>query len=82
MKLKTLKDFSDKECFCWFPLFYLKDECKKKRAIPEDLLKQEAIKWMKYDFENVCDFDTLTERWMKRLNLINQDVFCDEKDLK
>ena len=46
-KLKTLKDFTDKECYCWFPPFYLEDECKKKRAIPEDLIKKEAIKWVK-----------------------------------
>lgn len=46
-KLKTLKDFTDKECYCWFPPFFLEDKCKKKRAIPEDLLKAEAVKWVK-----------------------------------
>lgn len=48
MKLKTLKDFEDKECYCDFPSQIVKGQSlKKRRFIPEDELKAEAVKWVK-----------------------------------
>lgn len=81
-ELKTLKDINIEKTKSreWIlSNTNLFDICSKER------LRFEAIKWMVYDFKNVCDFDTLTERWMKRFNLTNQDVFIDgwkEDDLK
>ena len=77
MKLKTLKDFTDKECYCWFPSFYLdlEDKCKKKRAIPEDLLKAEAVKWVKH-FESDNEKGDLTcLAWIKHFfNITEEDL--------
>lgn len=43
-ELKTLKDFSDKECYCNFATAICPEKLRKRRFIPETLLKQEAIK--------------------------------------
>lgn len=45
-------------------------------------IREEAIKWVKQDIEDVCDWDTLIERWMHRFNLVNEDVFGPFEDLQ
>jgi hypothetical protein len=53
-ELKTLKDFTDKECYSDFipisgkSLLDIRRNMKKRRFIPEEKLKAEAIKCAKY----------------------------------
>lgn len=82
MELKTLKDFSDKECLCYIPPFILGESMPKKRMIPEELLKAEAIKWVKSFIQMpfvpnahplILKKPTI-EDWMNFFNLTEEDL--------
>jgi len=79
-KLKTLKDFSDKECYCDFVNEGIGDfrddeePCTitptKRRYIPEKELKAEAVKWVKPE-----TITKLAEEFSKSI-IINNDKTC------
>ena len=46
-ELKTLKDFSDEDCFVKFYPARLGEKLRKQRFIEEKMLRQEGIKWIK-----------------------------------
>jgi len=61
-ELKTLKDLEKKQG--GHPFVFTKD------------LKQEAIKWVKKDFELVRNLEShkMLERWKNRFNLTEEDL--------
>jgi len=78
MKLKTLKDLP-------YQVFEFVKDGKKEIKIPcirQDIIKKESIMWVKEDKEAYCrlhqdDMGTwyiLLNRWMKRLNITEEDL--------
>ena len=68
MKLKTLKDFK---------LYDIGDD--NEDWVRHELIKAEAIKWVKEDIEElICDNPIKTreliEKWIKRLNITKEDL--------
>ncbi|HUW43845.1 MAG TPA: hypothetical protein VMV95_02715 [Bacillota bacterium] len=81
MKLKTLKDLNRedneeiKDNGCYGP-GYIED------FVETDELKAEAVKWVKEDFETienirnglVVSADYFTKKWMRRLDITEEDL--------
>ena len=64
MKLKTLKDIQEVDCFS------LAELTKLGRWIPEEILRQEAIKWIKES----DDGGMFLEDWIKFFNITEEDL--------
>jgi len=84
MKNKTLKDFTDKECFVKFYPARTEEKLRKQRFIDEDKLKKEAIKWVKelkgtdeYSENEGGTFDDNinVQKWIKHFfNITEEDL--------